>query len=151
MRLYRLPILGIKMRADREISSTSGPSVSTSIPNVISSKPYSKLFELNVAELPLAPIIPIDTVCQGNSQQYVVVTIVRIIIVLIDSKENFCSSKEGFVPKIKVWRPATFTAPCQVDLDRQIKLKSERATLSSTQQLDQHTNGGFKVEQKQLY
>ena len=74
-----------------------------------------------------------------------------IIIVLIDSKENFCNSKEGFAPKIKVWRPATFTSPCQVDLDRQIKVKSEEATLSSTQQLDQHTNGGFKIEQKQLY
>ena len=37
------------------------------------------------------------------------------------------------------------------DLDRNIKIESERATIESTEQLDQHTNNGFRVEQKQLY
>ena len=74
-----------------------------------------------------------------------------IIIVLIDTKENFCDSKEGFTPKIKVWKPAVFTSPCQTDLDRDIKVKSERATIESSEQLDQHTNNGFKIYQKQLY
>tara|TARA_B100000900_G_scaffold130689_1_gene110554 strand:- start:464 stop:862 length:399 start_codon:yes stop_codon:yes gene_type:complete len=74
-----------------------------------------------------------------------------IIIVLIDTKENFCDSKEGFTPKIEVWKPAVFTSPCQSDLDRDIKVKSERATIESTQQLDEHTNNGYKIYQKQLY
>ena len=74
-----------------------------------------------------------------------------IIIVLIDTKENFCDSKEGFTPKIQVWKPAVFTSPCQTDLDRDIKVKSERATIGSSEQLDQHTNNGFKIYQKQLY
>ena len=33
-------------------------------------------------------------------------------IVLLDTKENFCDTKEGFTPKITVWKPATFTSPC---------------------------------------
>jgi len=74
-----------------------------------------------------------------------------IIIVLIDSKETFVDKKEKFTPKIQVWKPATFTAPCIVDLDRDIKVNGERATIESTEQLDQHTNNGFRVEQKQLY
>ena len=74
-----------------------------------------------------------------------------IIIVLVDTKETFCDSKEGFTPKIKVWKPAVFTAPCQTDLDRDIKVKGERATIESSEQLDQHTNNGFKIYQKQLY
>tara|TARA_B000000441_G_C21604864_1_gene268077 strand:- start:186 stop:584 length:399 start_codon:yes stop_codon:yes gene_type:complete len=72
-------------------------------------------------------------------------------IVLLDTKENFCDSKEGFTPKIKVWKPATFTGPCIVDLDRDIKVKGEKATIKSTEQLDSHTNNGFKIYQKQLY
>tara|TARA_A100001015_G_C14571997_1_gene549473 strand:- start:218 stop:601 length:384 start_codon:yes stop_codon:yes gene_type:complete len=68
-----------------------------------------------------------------------------IIIILIDKKENFCDSKEGFVPKIKVWKPASFTQPCQLDLDRNIKLHSEKATINSSKQLDSHTNGGYKL------
>jgi hypothetical protein len=72
-------------------------------------------------------------------------------IVLLDTKENFCDSKEGFTPKIQVWKPATFTGPCVVDLDRDIKVKGERATIESSEQLDQHTNNGFKIYQKQLY
>tara|TARA_B100001758_G_scaffold229367_1_gene224238 strand:- start:423 stop:812 length:390 start_codon:yes stop_codon:yes gene_type:complete len=71
-----------------------------------------------------------------------------IIIVLIDTKETFVDSKEGFTPKIQVWQPSIFRAPCVTDLDRDIKVKSERATIESTEQVDQHTNNGFKVEQQ---
>ena len=53
-----------------------------------------------------------------------------ILIVLLDSKDN--ELREGFAPKIKIWKGATFTSPCQVDLDRDIKVRSERATLEST-------------------
>jgi len=54
-------------------------------------------------------------------------------IVLIDEKENFCDSKEGFVSKIQVWRPANFRPPCQVDLDRNMKILGEKNTIASTQ------------------
>ena len=75
-----------------------------------------------------------------------------IIIVLIDTKENFCDgTKEGFTPKIQIWQPSVFTGPCQVELDREMKVKGERATIESTEQLDQHTNNGYKIQQKQLY
>jgi len=56
-----------------------------------------------------------------------------ILIVLIDSKENFCDSKETFVSKIKIWRPAEFRPPCQVDLDRNMKILAEKSTIASTQ------------------
>jgi len=56
-----------------------------------------------------------------------------IVIVLLDSKENFCDSKEGFVSKIKIWKPAGFKPPCQVDLDRGMKILAEKSTISSTQ------------------
>ena len=56
-----------------------------------------------------------------------------ILIVLIDSKENFCDSKETFVSKIKIWRPDEFRPPCQVDLDRNMKILAEKNTISSTQ------------------
>ena len=56
-----------------------------------------------------------------------------ILIILIDSKENFCDSREGFVSKIKIWRPDKFRPPCQVDLDRDIKILAEKNTISCTQ------------------
>ena len=68
-----------------------------------------------------------------------------IIIVLIDDKESFCGMKEGFNPKIQVWRPASFSGPCQTDLDRRIKVNSELANLSSTKQLNGQTNDGYKT------
>uniref|UniRef100_A0A6C0JAN1 Uncharacterized protein n=1 Tax=viral metagenome TaxID=1070528 RepID=A0A6C0JAN1_9ZZZZ len=75
-----------------------------------------------------------------------------IIMVLIDTKENFCDTKkEGFTPKIQIWRPSIFTGPCLVDLDREMKVKGELATIESTEQLDNHTNNGYKIHQKQLY
>ena len=83
-----------------------------------------------------------------------------IVIILLDKKENFCGNKEGFVPKIQVWKPSSFSGPCQLDLDRQIKVNSEKANIAATKQLNEHTNDGFKVEQcpcqelavkKQLY
>jgi hypothetical protein len=75
-----------------------------------------------------------------------------IIIVLIDTKENFCDDpKEGFTPKIHIWQPSVFSGPCQVELDREMKVKGERATIESTEQLDHHTNNGYKIHQKQLY
>jgi len=52
-----------------------------------------------------------------------------ILIVLIEES----GPKEGFVPKIRLWSPSNFTSPCLVDLDRDIKVRSERATLDSTQ------------------
>ena len=63
-----------------------------------------------------------------------------IIIVLIDSKENFCNSKEGFAPKIKVWRSCNFLQLLvKLDLDREIKItNSERSNfIIYTKQLDQ--------------
>ena len=54
-----------------------------------------------------------------------------ILIVLFDGSD----SREGFSPKIKVWQPSTFTSPCQVNLDREIKIRSEKNTLDSTRQL----------------
>ena len=60
-------------------------------------------------------------------------------------------TKEGFVSKIQTWHPAEFSGPCQIDLDRHLKIKSERANLESTKQLNGHTNDGFKIPQKQLY
>ena len=74
-----------------------------------------------------------------------------IIIVLLENKEGFYNMKEGFVPKIQVWKPASFTGPCQLDLDRQIKENGERASMEATKQLNEHTNEGFRVHQKQLY
>ena len=60
-------------------------------------------------------------------------------------------TKEGFVSKIQTWHPAEFSGPSQIDLDRHLKIKSERANLESTKQLNGHTNDGFKIPQKQLY
>tara|TARA_Y100000022_G_C13073761_1_gene294579 strand:+ start:279 stop:629 length:351 start_codon:yes stop_codon:yes gene_type:complete len=57
-----------------------------------------------------------------------------ILVVLLDTKENFCDNnkKEEFVPKIQSWKPQTFNSPCQVDIDRKIKIQSEEASLYST-------------------
>jgi len=72
-------------------------------------------------------------------------------IILLDKKEHFCNTKETFVPKMKVWRPSSFSGPCQIDLDRQLKENSEKANLEATKQLNEHTNEGFNIHQKQLY
>ena len=79
------------------------------------------------------------------------VIIAFIIILFIHTKKEYVELKEGFTPKIQVWKPAVFTQPCQTDLDRDIKVRSEKATIESTQQLDEHTNNGYKIYQKQLY
>lgn len=56
-----------------------------------------------------------------------------ILVVLMDSKEGFCeNTQEGFVPKIQKWKPQTFNSPCQIDIDRKIKIQSEEASLFST-------------------
>ena len=60
-------------------------------------------------------------------------------------------TKEGFISKIQALHPAEFSGPCQIDLDRHLKIKSERANLESTKQLNGHTNDGVKIPQKQLY
>ena len=72
-----------------------------------------------------------------------------IVIMLLDKKENFSDIKEGFTPKIQVWRHVTFVGPCQIDLDRKLKEEGELANLNATKQLNYQTNDGFK--QKQLY
>ena len=59
-----------------------------------------------------------------------------ITIVLLDNNEYFTDiSKEGFSNHkvdVKVWRPAHFTEPCQVDNDRILKRRSEMSTLRAT-------------------
>ena len=76
------------------------------------------------------------------------IIIALIIIILLDKKENFCNictNKEAFVPKIQVWHPASFSGPCQLDLDRKLKTNSERAKIAATKQLNNHTNDGFNL------
>ena len=68
-----------------------------------------------------------------------------------EENEEEDDTKEGFVSKIQTWHPAEFSGPCQIDLDRHLKIKSESANLESTKQLNGHTNDGFKIPQKQLY
>jgi len=71
-----------------------------------------------------------------------------IIIMLMDT--DGYEYKEAFSPKLEVWSPTEFTQACVSDIDRDLKLKGERNTLRATNQIDNHTNGGY-METKQLY
>ena len=51
---------------------------------------------------------------------------------------------------LKGWKPKKFTQACVSDIDRDMKVKSERASMLATKQIDNHTNGGYS-ESKQLY
>lgn len=77
------------------------------------------------------------------------IIIAFIIILFISSKNEYIEFKEGFTPKISKWSPINFSSPCQVDLDRKMKLSAERYNISATKQLDGHTNGGYKHLQQQ--
>ena len=92
------------------------------------------LQEIHNNKIVLALLILLNTYFLKTFGMTSGITMSMILIVLLDSKENFCESREGFAPKIKIWRGATFTSPCQVDLDREIKVRSEKATLNSTKQ-----------------
>ena len=54
-----------------------------------------------------------------------------IIIVLIDDKSLFSNVKERFNTKVQVWHPESFSSPCQVNMDRQLKEKAELSKLSA--------------------
>tara|TARA_B100000073_G_scaffold54038_2_gene39881 strand:+ start:12953 stop:13312 length:360 start_codon:yes stop_codon:yes gene_type:complete len=58
-------------------------------------------------------------------------------IILLDTKETFCNvseAEEESEPKVNVqtWRPASFTAPCQTENDRILKIRSEVSTLNAS-------------------
>ena len=72
-----------------------------------------------------------------------------IIIMLMD--EDGYKYKEAFNPKLEVWKPKKFTQACESDIDRDIKVKSETNSMLATNQIDNHTNGGYKESEKQLY
>jgi len=72
-----------------------------------------------------------------------------IIIMLMDS--DGYEYKEAFNPKLEVWKPKEFTQACVSDIDRNIKIKSESNSMLASNQIDNHTNGGFKDADKQLY
>lgn len=76
------------------------------------------------------------------------VIIAFIIILFISSKNEYVGFKEEFTPKISKWTPENFSSPCQIDLDRKIKLSSERNNIAATKQLDGNTNGGYKQPQQ---
>ena len=72
-----------------------------------------------------------------------------LIIIMLMDDEGY-EYKEAFNPKLEVWKPKEFTQACVSDIDRDMKVKSERASMLATKQLDNHTNGGYS-ESKQLY
>ena len=72
-----------------------------------------------------------------------------IIIMLMDS--DGYQYKEAFNPKLEVWKPKKFTQACVSDIDRNIKIKSESNSMLASKQIDNHTTGGFKDADKQLY
>ena len=76
------------------------------------------------------------------------VIIAFIIILFISSKNEYVGFKEEFTPKISKWTPENFSSPCQIDLDRKIKLSAERNNIAATKQLDGNTNGGYKQPQQ---
>jgi hypothetical protein len=88
------------------------------------------LQEIHNNKIVLALLILLNTYLLKTFGMSSGIIMALILIVLIDSKDS--KLKEGFSPKIKIWKGATFTSPCQVDLDRDIKVRSERATLEST-------------------
>tara|TARA_B100000902_G_C27213605_1_gene865748 strand:+ start:91 stop:438 length:348 start_codon:yes stop_codon:yes gene_type:complete len=62
------------------------------------------------------------------------ITMALIIIVILDDTEGFTlNNKEGFQPKIHRWQPAHFVGPCQIDLDRKLKIRSEEANVQARQ------------------
>lgn len=77
------------------------------------------------------------------------VIIAFIIILFIHSKQEYVELKEGFTPKITKWTPASFSSPCQTDLDRKIKVNAEKSNIAATKQIDGHTNSGYKQYQHQ--
>lgn len=66
-----------------------------------------------------------------------------ILVLILDKGKVSMTNQDTFVPKISIWQPSIFSSPCQVNLDRKIKINSEKANISSTKQLDKNTNGGF--------
>ena len=78
------------------------------------------------------------------------VIIAFIIILFINSKQEYVSLKEGFTPKIMKWSPTSFSSPCQIDLDRKMITSAEKNNIASTKQLDGQTNGGYKQYQHQV-
>lgn len=70
------------------------------------------------------------------------ITFAVILAIVINKSKVSSGNMEGFTPKISKWMPSNFSSPCQIDLDRKIKLNSEKANIESTKQLDEHTNGG---------
>ena len=59
------------------------------------------------------------------------IIIAIIIIVLLENKDEEIK-QEGFTPKLSVLKPATFTGPCITEIDRNIKLSSEKANMNCT-------------------
>ena len=64
-----------------------------------------------------------------------------ILVIIINNGKVSMSNQETFVPKISSWKPASFSSPCQIDLDRKLKKSSEIANIASTKQIDGNTNG----------
>lgn len=64
-----------------------------------------------------------------------------ILVVILNKGKVSMSNQEGFVPKISTWSPVNFSSPCQIDLDRKLKLNSEKSNIASTKQIDGNTNG----------
>jgi len=77
------------------------------------------------------------------------IIIAFIVILFISSKREYVEIKEGFIPKLTKWSPMKFSSPCQIDLDRKMKTSAEKNNIASTKQLDEHTNGGYKVQSNQ--
>lgn len=73
------------------------------------------------------------------------IIIAFIIILFISSKREYVELKEGFIPKLTKWSPSNFSSPCQIDLDRKMKTSAEKNKIAFTKQLDEHTNGGYKL------
>lgn len=66
-----------------------------------------------------------------------------ILAIILNNNKVTPTNMEGFTLKIQKWSPKNFSSPCQIDLDRKMKLNSEKANIESTKQIDEHTNGGF--------
>ena len=77
------------------------------------------------------------------------IIIAFIVILFISSKREYVEIKEGFIPKLTKWSPMKFSSSCQIDLDRKMKTSAEKNNIASTKQLDEHTNGGYKVQSNQ--
>jgi len=73
------------------------------------------------------------------------ITFAVILAIILNKSKVSVPNMEGFTPKISKWAPSNFSSPCQIDLDRKMKVNSEKANMESTKQIDEHTNGGFNV------